>query len=84
MTMNYTVYPILFTPISSNNFSYSQFGANNLNALPNFNNNSFLNYTINNNSIGNNQGSSSISYIPNSKEKNNNHCYDNFGEDYNK
>jgi hypothetical protein len=88
--MQYSTYPILFNPFTSNNFPYQSFGPNNLTSFQNYNNYNnynniyinFSNYSINNNSIENTQESGSTSYKSTSEDKNCCHYYDNFGDNY--
>ena len=77
--INYPPYPILFNSFPSNNFQYSPLSQN---LLPNYNNNSYINFSINNNSLENTQESCSTSYLSTSEDKIYNNYYDNFGENY--
>ena len=83
--LNYSPYPFLYNPFPSNAFPYPSFGPTNFTSFQNYNNNnSYINYSLNNNSLENTQESGSTSYISTSEDKNYNHYYDNFGENYHK
>ena len=76
--INYPPYPFLFNSFPSNNFQYPPLSQS---LLQNYNNNSYINFTINNNSLENTQESCSTSYLSNSEDKINSY-YENFGDNY--
>ena len=78
--INYPPYPLFFNSFPSNNFQYPPLSQS---LLQNYNNNSYINFSINNNSLENTQGSCSTSYLSTSEDKiYNNSYYDNYGDNY--